>query len=96
MRSESTTRRDGDSAAAICVAADSTLYRFTDVESATTTSPAAAPTSCAILSAIRCDSVIQPASFQLRIRPSPHSVSTTCRTRAAAARGNGPSELPSR
>ena len=74
MRSESTTRRAGASAAAICVAADSTLYRFTEVESATTSSPAPAPTSRAILSAIRCDSVIQPASFQLRIRPSPHSV----------------------
>ena len=46
---------------------------MTDVESATITSPGPAPTSVAILSPMRCDSVIQPAVFQLRISPAPHS-----------------------
>ena len=77
-------------------AALSTLKTLTLVESATTSSPAPAPTSCAILSPTRCGSVIQPALFQLPMRPWPHSCVTTCCSRAAVARGSTPSELPSR
>jgi hypothetical protein len=50
------TRRSGRSASA----AASTLNRLTDVESATTTSPAAAPTSRAILSPTRRGMSTQP------------------------------------
>jgi repressor LexA len=39
---------------------------------------------------------IDPALFQPRMRPSPHSSVTTCCTRAAVLRGSIPSELPSR
>ena len=77
-------------------AALSTLKRLTEVESATTSSPGAAPTSRPILSPTRRGSSIQPALFQLRIRPWPHSRVTTSCTRAAVARGSTPSELPSR
>ncbi len=69
------------------MAALSSLNRFTDVESPTITSPGPAPISRAILSAMRCDKVIQPAVFQLRIRPSPHSLSATAAILAAVAAG---------
>ncbi len=78
------------------MAALNTLKRFTDVESPTITSPGPAPMSRAILSPMRCDSVIHPAVFQLRIRPSPHSVSATAAIRAGVATGSTPRELPSR
>ena len=53
-------------------------------ESATITSPGPAPISRAILSPTRADCAIQPAVFQLRTRPLPHSSVTTAATRAAA------------
>jgi hypothetical protein len=49
------------------------LNRLTEVESATTTLPFAAPINFAISAATRSAKSIQPASFQLLIRPSPHS-----------------------
>ncbi len=94
-RSLTITRRDGDSAFTVREAALRTLYRFTEVESAATHSPGRAPTSAPMRSPTRCGSVIQPASFQLRIRPSPHSCRTAAATRAGVARGNAPRELPS-
>ncbi len=73
-----------------------TLWRFTEVESATRTSCGAAPTRRAILAPTRAGAPIQSASFQLRMSPEPHSwVTTVCR-RATAACGSGPRELPSR
>ena len=64
--------------------------------SPTATVPGAAPITRAILAAMRSARSIQPASFQLRIRPSPHSRPTTSARRACVARGRAPSELPSR
>ncbi len=50
------------------IAALSTLYRFNDVESATTTSFGAAPIRRAILAAMRSDKVIHPDSLPRRSR----------------------------
>ena len=72
------------------------LNRFTEIESVTITSSAAAPISRAILAAVRCGAVYQPASFHERISPCAHSRSIASRIRAATARGMAPSELPSR
>jgi hypothetical protein len=72
------------------------LKTLSDVESATLTSPTPAPTSAAILSPMRCGRSIQPAEFQLRMRPSPHSRDATSASRAGVRRGSAPSELPSR
>ena len=83
-------------AATACSAALSTLKRLTLVLSATTSSPSPTPTRRAILSPMRCGMSIQPALFQLRMRPVPQSCVTTCCTRAAVALGSTPSELPSR
>lgn len=94
-RSLTITRREGVSARTMRDAALSTLNRLTEVESAATHSPGRAPTSAPMRSPTRCGSAIQPASFQLRIRPSPHSRCTAAATRAGVARGNAPSELPS-
>jgi hypothetical protein len=67
-----------------------------EVLSVATTSPAPAPMSCAILSPSVWGSANQPALFQLRIRPSPHSCVTAAATRAGALAGMTPNELPSR
>src|SRR5688572_5395118 len=66
------------------------LNRLIDVESATINSPGRAPTSVAILSPIRCARVIQPALFQLRMSPLPHSSSITPLMRAPAVFGRAP------
>ncbi len=84
-RSVRMTLRSGAATRIRSSAALRALNRFTDVASATTSSPAPAPTSRAILSPTRCGMSIQPALFQLRISPRPHSSSTTRRTRAAAS-----------
>ncbi len=60
------------------------------------TLPGSAPISRPILAATRAGRSIQPAAFQLRISPSPHSSATTAATRAGTAFGSAPSELPSR
>ncbi len=85
LRSLTTTVRLGSAARCSASAADNTLNRLTLVESATTSSPGPTPTSGAILSPMRCGSAIQPAVFQLPIRPWPHSCATTWATRAAVA-----------
>jgi len=72
------------------------LNRLTLVLSPTAIPPGAAPISRPILSAMRPGKSIQPASFQLRINPTPHSCSTIRATLPAVARGMAPSELPSR
>jgi hypothetical protein len=96
LRSLTTLLRRGASWPAICSAALSTLNRLIDVLSVATTSPSLAPISGAILLPSRCGSSNQPALFQERIRPWPHSSVTARATRAGAATGSTPSELPSR
>ncbi len=96
LRSLTTVRRCGASCAAMESAALITLNRLIEVLSVATTSPGPAPISVAILSPSRAGMVYQPAVFQERIRPSPHSWSTAAATRARAALGSGPRELPSR
>jgi len=81
---------------AAATAALTSLWRFTEVLSVTTTSPGRAPIRRAILSPTRRGAAYQPAPFQLRTRPLPHSSSTAAATRAGVAAGSAPSELPSR
>ena len=95
-RSETMKRRPPPVAACKATAALSTLNRFTDVESPTLTSSGAAPISGAMAAPVRAARSIQPASFQLRMRPSPHSFVASAASRAGVRRGNAPSELPSR
>ena len=61
-----------------------------------TTVPALAPISRAILLPRRCGMSNQPALFQERINPSPHSCVTAWATRVMALWGRAPSEFPSR
>jgi hypothetical protein len=96
LASDTITLRAGSRVCCTRSAAASTLNRLIEVVSVTTTSSWPAPTSGASLLPSRCGSSNQPAVFQLRIRPSPHSSATTWAARAAAARGRAPSELPSR
>ena len=72
------------------------LNRSTDVESATITSPAAAPTSRAILSPTRVGAPIQSRVVQPWTREAPHSSCTAAATRAGVALGKAPRELPAR
>ena len=51
--------------------------------------PSSAPTSRAMSAATRPARLIQPASFQLRIKPSPHSRCITSAMRPGVARGSG-------
>jgi len=90
--SDSTTRRSRRMSSA----AASAWYILIDRVSPVVTDPAGAPTSLAIRSPTRLGWIIQPQSFQPRIRRSPHSAAIISATRARAAFGSGPSELPSR
>ncbi|MDT4872373.1 hypothetical protein FQZ97_1075510 [compost metagenome] len=96
LRSLTMRLRMGWSAAARCSAADKTLNRLTEVLSVATTVPGSAPIRRAILSPTFCGMANQPFLFQLWIRSVPHSRVTTSATRAGAAAGITPSELPSR
>ncbi|MCY1465555.1 hypothetical protein D9M71_837170 [compost metagenome] len=71
------TRRAGDLVACTRSAALSTLNRLIEVVSVTTTSPARAPINPARRLPKRSDKSRQPAVFQLRIRPLPHSWAIT-------------------
>ncbi|MNN77555.1 hypothetical protein D3C81_1940270 [compost metagenome] len=75
--------------------AASALKMFSDVVSVTTSSPSRAPSRLPSLSPRRAGNSNQPAVFQLRIRPVPHSWVMTPAARAAAAFGITPRELPS-
>jgi hypothetical protein len=90
------TRRCGDLVACTRKAALSTLNRLIEVVSVTTTSPSPAPIKPAKRLPKRSDNSRQPALFQLRIKPLPHSSATTACARANAATGRAPRELPSR
>jgi hypothetical protein len=63
-----------------CKAAATVLKRFTEVESATSTSPGPAPMIRAILSPTLCCASHQPCLFQLLMRSLPHSCCTTCQS----------------
>ena len=91
-RSDTTTDRSGRIRSALT----NTWNKLAEVESATTTSPDAAPTSGAIRSPTSVGLVNHDASFQLRIRPRPHSSVIVRPTRASVFFGSAPSELPSR
>ena len=74
----------------------SSLNRFTEMLSAHTTCPGAAPTSRPRRSPTRVGIPIQSLLFQLAISSSPHSCSITRVTRSETPRGRAPRELPSR
>ena len=87
------TLRSGVAARTRSSAALKTLYRLTDVESATTNSPASAPTSRAILSPTRCGRSIQPALFQLPICPTAPLVADHVSHACGRILGNGPASF---
>lgn len=78
------------------VAAATAWNTLIDSVSPMTTLPGSAPISRAMRLPTRPGMVIQSALFQARINCSPHSRVITPATRACAASGSGPSELPSR
>ncbi len=94
-RSDRITRRSGWRFCWMRRLAARALKMFSEVASVMTSSPSFAPSRPASLSPSRDGSSNQPAVFQLRIRPVPHSWVMTSAARAAAARGITPSELPS-
>jgi len=96
LRSLTTRLRAGLSSRAMLSAALSTLYRLMEVLSVHTTSSLPAPMKGASWLPRRCGRSNQLAVFHERIRSVPHSRVTTSATRAAAALGSTPSELPSR
>src|SRR5690242_20128734 len=89
-RSETITRRFGSRSFASLSAADRILKRFAEIVSVTTTSSSPAPISGASLLPRRLGNANQPAVFQLRIRPSPHSAEITSAAREADALGGTP------
>ena len=95
-RSDRITRRPGLACCWMRSAAASALKMFSEVVSVMTTSPLPAPIRPASLSPRRAGRSNQPAVFQLRMRPAPHSLPITSAARAAAVLGSTPSELPSR
>jgi hypothetical protein len=86
------TLRPGRAASAATIS----LKRFTEVESATITSPGRAPISRAILPPVRAGAPIQSCRFQLRISDVAHSSAMAARSRSCTTAGAAPSELPSR
>ncbi len=90
--SDKMTRRSGRNAAPAARAWNTLIDRVSPI----TTLPAGAPISRATRSPIERGQDIQPAVFQPRISSLPHSSERVRATRASAAMGKGPSELPSR